>query len=74
MSLWAAHSAYSRSAAAISCSLAAVSYTRLIQRPFVFVTKDGAELSEAAQAFIDFATSDAASELIVNAGAVPVAK
>lgn len=34
----------------------------------------GAELSEAAQAFIDFATSDAASELIVNAGAVPVAK
>ena len=32
------------------------------------------KLSEAAQAFIDFATSDAASELIVNAGAVPVAK
>lgn len=48
--------------------------TYKIQRPFVFVTKDGAELSEAAQAFIDFATSDAASELIVNAGAVPVAK
>lgn len=48
--------------------------TYKIQRPFVFVTKDGAELSEAAQAFIEFATSDAASELIVNAGAVPVAK
>ena len=30
--------------------------------------------ARAAQAFIDFATSDAASELIVNAGAVPVAK
>ena len=48
--------------------------TYKIQRPFVFVTKDGAELSEAAQAFIEFATSDTASELIVNAGAVPVAK
>ena len=33
-----------------------------------------AGLSAAAQAFIEFATSDAASELIVNAGAVPVAK
>ena len=34
----------------------------------------GAPNRPAAQAFIDFATSDAASELIVNAGAVPVAK
>ena len=48
--------------------------TYTIQRPFVFVTKKGETLSDAAQAFIDFATSDAASELIVNAGAVPVAK
>ena len=32
--------------------------TYKIQRPFVFVTKDGAELSEAAQAFIEFATSE----------------
>ncbi len=46
--------------------------TYAIQRPFVFVTKDGEELSEAAQAFMDFATSEAAYELITNAGAVPV--
>ena len=44
-----------------------------IQRPFVFVTKEGAALSEAAQAFFDFATSADASELIAGAGAVPVA-
>ena len=45
-----------------------------IQRPFVLVTKEGVTLSAAAQAFFDFATSAAASELIKNAGAVPVAK
>ena len=45
-----------------------------IQRPFVLVTKQGVTLSAAAQAFFDFATSSAASELIKNAGAVPVAK
>lgn len=44
-----------------------------IQRSFVFVTKEGTELSEAAQAFFDFATSADASELISGAGAVPVA-
>ena len=44
-----------------------------IQRPFVLVTKDGTELSAAAQAFFDFATSKDAAELIRNAGAVPVA-
>ena len=44
-----------------------------IQRPFVMVTKEGAELSEAAQAFFDFATSADAADLIRNAGAVPVA-
>ena len=43
-----------------------------IQRPFNLVTKEGAELSEAAQAFIDFATSDEAAELIRGAGAVPM--
>ena len=42
-----------------------------IQRPFVLVTKDGTALSEAAQAFFDFATSSAADELIRQAGAVP---
>ena len=44
-----------------------------IQRPFVMVTKEGAELSEAAQAFFDLATSADAADLIRNAGAVPVA-
>lgn len=44
-----------------------------IQRPFIFVTKDGEELSAQAQAFVDFATSDAASDLIAGAGAVPLA-
>ena len=45
-----------------------------IQRPFVLVSKDGAELSEAAQAFFDFATSADASALISKAGAVPTAE
>ena len=44
-----------------------------IQRPFVFVTKDGVELSDQAQAFFDCATSAEANELIRAAGAVPVA-
>ena len=57
----------------VACSEAAVldgSYP--IQRPFVMVTKTGAELSQAAQAFFDFATSSAANDLIRAAGAVPV--
>ena len=44
-----------------------------IQRPFVLVTKDDVALSEAAQAFFDFATSADAADLIRAAGAVPVA-
>ena len=44
-----------------------------IQRPFVFVTKEGAALSEAAQAFMDYATNAQVNELIQGAGAVPVA-
>ena len=43
-----------------------------IQRPFVLVTKDGAELSPAAQAFFDFAMSADVADLIRSAGAVPV--
>ena len=46
----------------------------VIQRPFVLVTKDGAELSTAAQAFFDYATSADAADLIAAAGAVAVAK
>lgn len=47
--------------------------TYKIQRPFVMVTKDGAALSEAAQAFLDYATDAAAGSLVADAGAVPVA-
>lgn len=48
--------------------------TYQIQRPFVFVTKEGAELLPAVEAFMTFATSKQAAELIANAGAVPVAQ
>lgn len=48
--------------------------TYQIQRPFVLVTKNDTPLSEAAQAFFDYATSPAANDLIRSAGAVPVAK
>lgn len=41
-----------------------------IQRPFLMVTKEGAELSEAAQAFLDFAMSAEAADYIAAAGAV----
>ena len=45
-----------------------------VQRNFVFVTKKNTELTGAAKAFFDFATSAAADELITEAGAVPVAR
>ena len=45
-----------------------------VQRPFVLVTKDGVELSKAAQLFFDYATSKDAADIISAAGAVPVAK
>ena len=41
-----------------------------IQRPFVMVTKEGTELSEAAQAVLDYATSAEVAEYIAAAGAV----
>ena len=44
-----------------------------VQRPFVFVTKEGAELSDAVKGFIDFALSEDAHQLIIDAGAVPLA-
>ena len=44
----------------------------LIQRPFVLVTKEGVELSQAAQAFFDYVTSANANEVITAAGVVPV--
>lgn len=44
--------------------------TYVIQRPLVLVTKSDEALSEAAQEFFDFATSDEAVELISLAGVV----
>ena len=44
-----------------------------IQRNFNFIISDSKELSPAAQAFVDWATSADASDLIAGAGAVPVA-
>ena len=41
-----------------------------IQRPFLMVTKEGAELSDAAQAFLDYAKSAEVADLIAQAGAV----
>ena len=43
-----------------------------IQRPFVLVTKKGTALSESAQKFFDYATSQKADAIISAAGAVPV--
>lgn len=48
--------------------------TYKIQRDFVFVTKEGKELSKAAQAFFDWAVSGKADSLIEKAGAVPVSR
>ncbi|MEG1549604.1 MAG: phosphate ABC transporter substrate-binding protein [Ruthenibacterium sp.] len=45
-----------------------------IQRPFVFVTKDGATQSKETAAFIAFASGKDAAEIIANAGAVPLVK
>ena len=44
----------------------------VIQRPFNLITKEGQQLSEAAQAFYNFMISEAAHELILRVGAVPV--
>lgn len=43
-----------------------------VQRNFVLVTKTDGKLSDAAQKFFDYITSSDASEVIKNAGAVPV--
>lgn len=46
--------------------------TYAIQRPFILATKAQQPLSETAQAFFDYITSPAASEIITAAGVVPV--
>jgi phosphate transport system substrate-binding protein len=45
-----------------------------IQRNFNFILNESKPLSDAAQAFVDWATSTDAAELIAGAGAVPVAE
>ena len=47
--------------------------TYAIQRNFNFIINESNPLSEVAQAFVDWATSAEASDLIAGAGAVPVA-
>ena len=48
--------------------------TYAIQRNFNFIINESTELSPAAQAFVDWATSTDAADLIASAGAVPVAE
>lgn len=43
----------------------------VVQRPFVLVTKENAELSKNAQKFFDYMTSEDAKEAIISAGIVP---
>ena len=44
-----------------------------VQRNFNFIISDSEELSDVAQAFVDYATSADAADLIAGAGAVPLA-
>lgn len=44
----------------------------VVQRPFVLVTKADTELSETAQKFFNFAISEDANNIIIEAGVVPV--
>ena len=43
----------------------------VVQRPFVLVTKKDAKLTESAQKFFDYITSETANEIISGAGVVP---
>ena len=43
----------------------------VVQRPFVLVTKKDSALSESAQKFFDYITSQAANDIISDAGVVP---
>ena len=45
--------------------------TYVVQRPFVLVTKTDVTLSESAQSFFNFITSEAAQDIIIEAGVVP---
>lgn len=55
----------------VACTEATVlDGTYKVQRNFNMITKQGTELSAAAKAFIEFATSDEAGEIIKKAGAI----
>ena len=57
----------------VECSEATVlDGTYEVQRPFNFITNDSVEQSDAVKAFIEFATSEDAADLIRLAGAVPL--
>lgn len=43
----------------------------VIQRPFVLVTKKGVKLSDSAEKFMSFVTSEKANKIITDAGVVP---
>ena len=43
----------------------------VVQRPFVLVTQKDAKLTESAQKFFDYISSEAANEIISSAGVVP---
>ena len=59
----------------VECSEATIlDGTYKIQRPFVIVTKEGAEMSAQTKAFFDWAMSADAADLIRQAGAVPTAE
>ena len=55
----------------VPCEETVKNETYAIQRPFVLVTMEGAELTAAAQAFFDYAMSTEANEVIASAGVVP---
>ncbi|MDO4312597.1 MAG: phosphate ABC transporter substrate-binding protein PstS family protein [Eubacteriales bacterium] len=46
----------------------------VVQRPFNLITREDTDLSKAAQAFFDYMTSADANDLIISAGAVPMAE
>ena len=59
------------SRSAVNGTVAAVAADRVLQRPFLLVTKEAAPLSEAAEAFLQFARSAEAAPYIRLAGVRP---
>lgn len=55
----------------VPCEETVKSGNYAIRRPFVLVTKEGAELSNEAQDFLAYVTSEKAREIILSVGVVP---